>query len=380
MKYVAKTLYGLENVLAKELESLGAEHVKPLNRAVAFSGNKSLLYRANYCSRTALSFLVPVAEFVIRSKEDLYRRVIEIDWLELMDPDSTFAVVPVIKSKLFTHTGYPGLIVKDAIADYFRNKTGSRPSVDTENPSMLINLHISNDHVTVSADSTVVPLYKRGYRIHQGSAPLNEVLAAGILMLSGWDASVPLADPMCGSGTILIEAGLMANRIPPGKFRKSFGFERWKDYDERLFQNIRHEADSQIVNSNASIEGNDISEQAVRQSVTNIREAGLSDLISVRQANFIDIKPAGKGGFLVFNPPYGQRLSVDETGNLYRMIGTVLKHNFAGYNAWILTSGKDNLHSIGLKPVSRYSLYNGALECILAGYTLYEGTRKITAV
>lgn len=380
MKLVAKTLYGLEEVLARELDSIGGKNIVTGNRAVSFTGNKALLYRSNYCLRSALSILMPLAEFVIRSKDDLYKRTAETDWSEIMGPDSTFSIAPVVNSKLFTHTGYPGLIVKDAIADHFRNKSGIRPSVSTDDPDLLINLHISNERVILSLDSSVVPLYKRGYRIHQGPAPLNEVLAAGILMLSGWDKEAPLTDPMCGSGTILIEAGLMANRTPAGRFRKSFGFMRWKDFEEDLFQKVRHEADSQMIKSSVSITGSDISEQAVAQAYANIREAGLADLISVKQADFKDIIPSGTDGFIIFNPPYGQRLNPDDTGSLYNMIGTALKHNFAGNKAWVLTAGKENLNSIGLKPARKFTVYNGALQCIFAGYDLYAGSRKQPAV
>jgi putative N6-adenine-specific DNA methylase len=378
MKYVAKTLYGLEGVLTKELESLGAQNIRSANRAVTFTGNKALLYKVNYCSRAALSYLKIISEFKISSKEDLYKNVYDIDWSEIMDQYSTFSVVPVVSSRLFTHTGYPGLVVKDAIADYFRNKYGRRPTVDAEDPTIVINLHIANEQVTISADSSVVPLYKRGYRVHQGIAPLNEVLAAGILMLSGWDSSISFLDPMCGSGTILIEAGLIANRIPAGKFRKRFGFTKWRDFDEKLFNKVKDDEDNQVVKSNVVITGSDISEQAVSQSTENIRSAGLSDLISVSQVDFRDVRPVGEEGILVFNPPYGHRLNPDETITLYKMIGTSLKHNFPGHTAWILTSGKENLNSIGLKPVSKYALFNGALECILSGYELYKGTRKQT--
>jgi putative N6-adenine-specific DNA methylase len=228
MNLVAKTLFGLENLLAEELGTLGAADIKTANRAVLFSGNKELLYRVNYCSRIALSVLVIVDNFRIRTKEDLYSKASAIEWSDLMDADTSFSVMPVVNSSLFTHSGYPGLIVKDSVADYFRKKKGRRPSVNGENPDLLINLHISNDNVTISLDSSQVPLYKRGYRKEQGTAPLNEVLAAGILMLSGWDKTSPLFDPMCGSGTILVEAGLIANNIPPGKFRNFFGFTRWK--------------------------------------------------------------------------------------------------------------------------------------------------------
>jgi putative N6-adenine-specific DNA methylase len=376
MKYVAKTLYGLENVLAVELEGMGATRVKTLNRAVSFSGSMELLYRTNYCLRTALSILVPVADFMIRSKEDLYKKASEIDWSVIMNPESTFSVVPVVNSGLFEHSGYPGLILKDAVADYFRNKTGKRPSVDTSDPDILINLHISNESVTVSIDSSVIPLYKRGYRAEQGIAPLNEVLAAGILMLSGWDASATLTDPMCGSGTLLIEAGLIANRIPPGKFRSVFGFTKWKDYDESLFLKVKQECENQMIESPVKIFGSDISEQAVRQSDANISKAGLTDRIILKVSDFKELRSIDNKGFIVMNPPYGQRLKPDEIDKLYSMIGTTLKHNFAGDKAWIITSGKEYLKNIGLKPKSKYILFNGALECILAGYEMYEGTKK----
>ena len=234
MKFVAKTLYGLETVLADELVSLGAMEIEKVNRAVTFRGEKDLLYSVNYCSRTALSVLMNVADFRIRSKDDLYREGSKIEWDRYLDPDDTFSIVPVVNSPHFSHTGYPGLILKDAIADYFRNKFGRRPSVNTTDPDILINLHISNDNVSVSLDSSVIPLFKRGYRQEQAVAPLNEVLAAGILMLSGWKASAPIMDPMCGSGTFPIEAGLMACKIPPGKLRSFYGFQRWKDYDDVL--------------------------------------------------------------------------------------------------------------------------------------------------
>jgi putative N6-adenine-specific DNA methylase len=376
MKLVAKTLYGLENVLAEELKSFGALNVQPANRAVLFNGNKEMLYRVNYNSRCALSVLVSVADFMIRSKDDLYKGASKIEWSSIMDSDSTFSVVPVVNSKLFVHTGYPALVVKDAIADYFREKTGRRPSVDTTNSSILINLHISNEKVNISLDSSVVPLFKRGYRTEQGIAPLNEVLAAGILMLSGWDASVSLTDPMCGSGTIPVEAGLIACSIPPGKYRNFFGFRRWKDYDEILFNKVKKESDGRIIEMPVRIAASDISEQAVRQTAQNINNAGLSDKIILEVSDFKNVKSTDDYGFLVFNPPYGERLKPEELDELYKMIGTALKHNFAGYKAWIITSGKELLKNIGLRPKAKYLLYNGAIECTLAGYELYEGSKR----
>jgi putative N6-adenine-specific DNA methylase len=376
MKLVAKTLYGLEKVLAEEVISLGGAEVQAVNRAVTFNGDKELLYRINYCSRTALSILMPIDEFRIRSKDDLYKGGLKIEWDRFMDADNTFSIVPVINSPHFGHTGYAGLILKDSIADYFRNKSGRRPSVDTTDPRILINLHISNDVVTVSIDSSVIPLFKRGYRQEQAVAPLNEVLAAGILLLSGWKGSSTLTDPMCGSGTIPIEAGLMACKVPPGKFRTFFGFQRWKDFDEALFEKIKFDSDSKIGSSPVKIFGSDISEQAVAQSRANVSRAGLSDVISIEVADFKDLKSVEDKGFVFLNPPYGQRLRPDELDELYSMIGTTLKHNFPGTTAWLITSNKESLKNVGLKPKEKHTLFNGALECILLKYEMYQGTKK----
>jgi putative N6-adenine-specific DNA methylase len=376
MKLTAKTLYGLENILAKELEDLGASDIKPVNRAVLFSGDRELMYRVNYCSRTALSVLMQIADFHIRSKEDLYRKTAEIDWSEFMDSQNTFSVVHVVNSKLFDHTGYPGLIVKDAVADYFRRSTGSRPSVDSADPTIIINLHISNNLVNISLDSSAIPLFRRGYRSEHGIAPLNEVLAAGILLISGWNASASILDPMCGSGTIPIEAGLIANRIPPGKFRSFFGFSRWKDFDRKLFERVKKDSDNQIIKSSVKIKCSDISEKAVKISAINIARAGLSEAISAEVADFKNLKAFDNNGYVFMNPPYGKRIRPGETEKLYDMIGSALKHNFAGNRAWIITSDKEYLKNIGLKPGIKYTLYNGPIECILAGYELYEGTRK----
>jgi putative N6-adenine-specific DNA methylase len=376
MKFIAKTLYGLETVLAHELVGLGGADIEKVNRAVTFTGDRNLLYRVNYCARTALSVLMQVADFRIRSKEDLYREGSKIGWERYLDPDDTFSITPVVNSPHFSHTGYPGLILKDSIADHFRKKFGRRPSVDTVEPTVLINLHISNDNVTVSIDSSAVPLFKRGYRREQTVAPLNEVLAAGILLLSGWDASASLTDPMCGSGTIPIEAGLLACNIPPGKLRKFFGFQKWKDYDGDLFDKIKTEADNKIVSSSARISGSDISEKAIGQARANAEMAGLRDVITLEVADFINLKAAGDNEFLFLNPPYGERLQPDETDNLYNLIGSTLKHNFPGTTVWLITSNKGSLKKVGLKPAEKHTLFNGALECLLLKYEMYTGTKK----
>jgi putative N6-adenine-specific DNA methylase len=377
MKFVAKTLYGLEDVLAEELVSIGAADIQKVNRAVTFSGDKKLLYEVNYSVRTALSILVNVAEFRIRSKDDLYRGGSGIEWDRYLYADDTFSIAPVVNSPFFSHTGYPGLILKDAVADYFRKKSGRRPSVDTRDPGVLINLHISNETVTVSLDSSVIPLFKRGYRQGTAVAPLNEVLAAGILMISGWRASSSLTDPMCGSGTIPIEAGMIACNIPPGRLREFYGFQRWKDYDEDLYREIRLESDNRIVPTSVRISCSDISEAAAEQARSNISRAGLSDLISVGVNDFSNLPVAEEPGFLFLNPPYGERLKPDEIDELYNMIGTTLKHKFPGTSAWLITSNRESLKRVGLKPARKYILFNGALECTLVNYEMYPGTKKV---
>jgi putative N6-adenine-specific DNA methylase len=376
MRFVAKTLFGLEKVLSEELVSLGAGDVQIANRAVLFKGDLSLLYKVNYCVRTALSVLMPVNEFRIRSKDDLYKAGLKTEWDRFMNPDDTFSIVPVVNSPLFDHTGYAGLLLKDSIVDFFRNKTGRRPSVDSNDPTILINLHISNDLVTISLDSSVVPLFKRGYRKEQTVAPLNEVLAAGILLLSGWNAAATLTDPMCGSGTIPIEAGLIACKIPPGKFRRFFGFQRWKDFDEGIFEKIKLDSERQIIASPVKIHGSDISEPTLQQARANVEKAGLAETVSLEVCDFKDLKPAGESGFLFLNPPYGQRIQPVEIDLLYGMIGSTLKHSFPGTTAWLITSNKESLKHVGLKPKVKYTLFNGALECVLLKYEMYQGTRK----
>lgn len=377
MKLIAKTLFGLEDVLAKELGSIGASGIQVMNRAVRFNGNKPLLYKVNYCARTALSFLMPVSEFRIRSKDDLYRGGMGIEWNRYMGPDDTFSIVPVVNSPYFDHSGYAGLLLKDSVADFFRNKYGKRPSVNTEDPVLLINLHISKDLVTISVDSSVTPLFKRGYRQELAVAPLNEVLAAGILMISQWNASASLTDPMCGSGTIPIEAGLIATRTPTGKFRKSFGFQRWKDFDEQLFENIKTESDGLIISSPVSIRASDISADAVDQTMKNAAKAGLSEIIHIEKADFRDVSKNEDNGYVFLNPPYGQRIKAEDLDSLYGMIGSTLKHKFAGNTALLITSNKESLKHVGLKPREKHTLYNGALECLLVKYELYQGTMKL---
>jgi putative N6-adenine-specific DNA methylase len=376
MKLIAKTLYGLEKILSDELIDLGAKNVQPVNRAVVFEGDQYLLYKTNYCLRTAMSVLLQIAEFRIRSADDLYKNSLRVNWIKYLDPEHTFSVVPVINSPVFRHTGYAGLVLKDAIADWFREKAGKRPSVDASDPDIVFNLHISNDLVTVSLDSSVIPLFKRGYRKVQGTAPINEILAAGIILLSGWEAGTSLLDPMCGSGTVPIEAAMIAANIPPGRFRKFYGFRRWKDYDEDLFCKVRNESESKAQNPEVKISGSDISEDAVSMACTNVESAGLSDIISISLNDFSNLKASDNEGVIIMNPPYGQRMGTADNDKLYSMIGSTLKHNFPGYKAWLITSDKNSLKQVGLKPALKTTLFNGSLECVLVKYELYQGSKK----
>ena len=376
MKLIAKTLYGLEKTLADELTGLGVKDVRQLNRAVIFEGNTSLLYKVNYCIRSAMSFLVQIAEFHIRSADDLYKSSLKVNWADYLDKDQTFSIVPVVSSPMFSHTGYPGLILKDAIADWFRQRTGIRPSVDIKDPDIVFNLHISNDQVTISLDSSVIPLYKRGYRKEQGSAPINELLAAGIVLISGWDAGTSFLDPMCGSGTIPIEAAMIASHIPPGRFRKFFGFQKWKDYDENLFDQVKKESEAEAIIPAVKINGSDISDEAVSVAEVNVRSAGLSDIISIRKDDFKDVRGLDNEGVIIMNPPYGQRIKTHDLYDLYGMIGSSLKHNFPGYTAWLITSDKESLKHVALKPAFKTTLFNGALECVLVKYEMYQGSKK----
>ncbi|MCX6261651.1 MAG: class I SAM-dependent RNA methyltransferase [Bacteroidia bacterium] len=376
MKLIAKTLYGLEKVLTNELIGLGAENVQPVNRAVVFEGDQYLLYKANYCLRTAMSVLVQIAEFRIRSSDDLYKNSLRVNWKEYLDPEHTFSVIPVVNSPIFHHTGYAGLLLKDAIADWFREKAGKRPSVDTSDPDIVFNLHISNDLVTISLDSSVVPLYKRGYRKEQGSAPINEILAAGIILLSGWKAETSFLDPMCGSGTIPIEAALIASDIPAGRFRQFYGFQRWRDYKEEQFLQVRNESESKAHIPVIKISGSDISDNAVSMTRTNVESAGLSDIITISNNDFSDLKASDNKGVIIMNPPYGQRIKSADNDKLYSMIGSTLKHNFPGYQAWLITSDRDSLKQVGLKPAKKTALFNGSLECVLVKYELYQGSKK----
>ena len=370
---VAKTFAGLEEVLAKELNDLGAENVKILNRAVSFTGDKAMMYRANYWLRTALCILKPIAEFDAKDEDTYYKEIGRIDWDEYLTLDQTFAISATTHSSIFTHSQYASLKAKDAIADQFRRRTGKRPNVDTEKPDLRIEIHIAEKHVTVLLNSSGEPLYKRGYRQASVKAPINEVLAAGMIMLSGWNGQTDFIDPMCGSGTLLIEAALLAYGIAPGTYRNSFAFEKWSDFDADLFADISDET-LNVPPFEHTIVGSDIAPGAIKAAEINIKAAFLSKKVSVSLHNFFDLRPKNIGT-IVTNPPYGERLQPNDLRIFYQKIGDKLKMDFTGYEAWIIGSNTELMNFIGLRPERKIKLYNGALECSFRKFTLYNGKK-----
>lgn len=375
-KMLAKTFSGLEGVLKKELLDLGASDVKEGNRVVEFSGDKTLMYRANFHLRTALKILKPIAEFKVQNEQELYDAVQTIKWSEYFDVNKTFAVDSVVHSPNFSHSKYVALKVKDAIVDQFRETFKKRPYVETENPDIQINVHISNTLCTVSLDSSGESLHKRGYRIKTTKAPLNEVLAAGMILLSGWDLKSNFIDPMCGSGTLLIEAAMIANGIPPGIYRKKFAFETWKDFDSKLFENI-YEEESEKLAFNPKIFGSDNSEIAIRIASENISNAALKRKIDISIIPIENYKPPQENkGVVITNPPYGERLKKTEINKFYKTLGDLFKNEYAGYTIWMLSSNFDAIKNIGLKPSAKLTLFNGPLECKFLKFDIYEGSKK----
>lgn len=374
---VAKTLSGLEGVLAEELIKLGAKDVEQQTRAVSFVGDKGFMYKANYCLRTALRVIKPIKTFEVENEQDVYDNIQKIDWDEYLDVKGTLAVDTSLNSELFTHSQYISQKTKDAIVDQYRTKYGIRPSVDLEKPTLKINIHIYKTTCTVSLDSSGESLHKRGYRDMVNLAPLNEVLGAGLVLLSEWDKRSTLVDPMCGSGTILIEAAMIAANIPPGYYREEFGFQNWKDFDKELFDLIADSAIAKINDEKPKILGSDMSRNVARKAYTNIQTAKLDDAIEIKTSSFEDFVPPEGKGMLIINPPYGERMNRDDIGQLYKSIGDTFKKKYSGYTCWMITSNLEAIKSVGLRPSRKITVYNGPLECKFLKYQMYEGTKKI---
>lgn len=369
---IAKTFQGLEEVLAQELTELGANDVQIGRRMVSFSGDKEMMYRANFCLRTAVRILKPIKHFTAKDADDVYNAVRAINWSDYLDIDTTFSVDSVVYSQEFRHSKFVAYKVKDAIVDYFREKTGKRPNIRITNPDIKLNVHIAEDKCTLSLDSSGESLHLRGYRVASVDAPINEVLAAGLIKLSGWKADSDFIDPFCGSGTILIEAALMARNIYPGVFRKSFGFEKWKDFDSNLFDAIYND-DSAEREFAHRILGYDLNMHAVEAARNNAKSAGVADIVSIEQRDIRKFVKPENPAIIITNPPYGERLTPPDILNIYYTLGERLKHEFQGGEAWVISYKQECFDEIGLKPSIKIPLYNGSLDCELRKYQLFSG-------
>lgn len=369
---IAKTFMGLEPVLAEELTNLGANNVEIGRRMVSFTGDKEMMYRANFQLHTAIRILKPIKHFKAQSADDVYEEVKSIDWTEYLDNKKTFAVDSVVFSEEFRHSKFVAYKVKDAIADQFREKTGMRPNVSITNPDIRLHIHIAEDNATLCLDSSGESLHRRGYRQESVEAPLNEVLAAGMILMSGWKGDSDFIDPMCGSGTLLIEAALIAHNMSPGIFRKEFAFEKWPDFDKDLFDEIYND-DSREKEFSHHIYGYDIDMKAVNTARLNAKAAGFTKAITVEQQDFKDFTKPAEPAILITNPPYGERISTPNLLATYKMIGEKLKHEFQGNEAWVLSYREECFEAIGLKPSIKIPLFNGSLECEFRKYQMFQG-------
>lgn len=372
---IAKTFQGLEEILATELTALGANDVQIGRRMVSFSGNKEMMYRANFCLRTAIRILKPIMHFKANNADEVYQKIQEIHWEDYLDVNKTFAVEPTIFSQEFRHSRFVAYKVKDAIVDYFREKTGERPGVRVNNPDVLINIHIAENDCTLSLDSSGESLHRRGYRQEAVEAPLNEVLAAGMIMMTGWKGECDLIDPMCGSGTIPIEAALIAKNIAPGIFRKGYAFEKWPNFDADLLDAIYND-DSQEREFTHKIYGYDNNPAANTIATNNVKAAGLSKDIVLKIQAFQQFEQPTEKAIIITNPPYGERISTNDLLGLYQSIGERLKHAFTGNEAWILSYRDECFDQIGLKATQRIPLMNGSLECQFRQYEIFDGKYK----
>ena len=376
---LAKTFKGLEEVLAGELIELGANNVQIERRAVSFTGDLRMLYNANFCLRTASRILVPIATFKAKKADDIYEQVKQIDWAQYMTPRMSFAIDSTVYSDWFRHSQFVTYRVKDALVDWWMEHGGVRPNVQLTNPDLYLNVHIGGDIVTISLDSSGESLHKRGYRAANTQAPINEVLAAGMLLLAGWKGQSDFYDPMCGSGTLLIEAAMIARNIAPGIYRKGFAFEKWANFDADLFEDV-YSDDSREREFAHKIYGSDAGFYAMQTAMKNVESAGLQRDIEVKQIRIEELRLTDKdtdGALVMMNPPYGERLSKDKNVlQLYQAMGTALKHQFSGATAWIISSNEEALKCVGLRPAKRIHLLNGDLDCLFNQYVLFSGDRK----
>lgn len=370
------TFFGLEEILARELQQLGGQNVEVFKRGVSVTGDLGFLYKANLCLHTALKVMIPITKFKADNEQELYDNIKSIDWDRFISNTDSLMIESVVNSEIFTHSLFVSQKIKDGIVDRFREKTGRRPDVDLVHPSFKLYAHIFRNEVSLNLDSSGDPLYKRGYRSDINEAPMKEVLAAGLVKLSGWEKHLLLIDGMCGAGTIAIEAALWANNIPPGYYRNQFAFMRWRNFDESLYDTIFDSSVNKIREDKVEIIANDIDGPTLKKAKINTVNAKVDDAVSCTNESFFDLRPARGGGVVILNPPYGERLPVAEIEKLYKEIGDKLKKDFQNFNAWIITSSPEAIKSIGLRPSRKIQIYNGSLECRYLKYELYGGSKK----
>ncbi len=377
MEFVAKTLFGLEEVLAQELKDLGAQNVQPLKRAVSFEGDLKVMYTANLYCRLAIKILTPIYEFQASDERQLYDQVKAFDWTKWIAVDQTFAIDGTVNSDFFSHSKYVALKMKDAVVDQIRDRKGRRPSVDTTHPDIMLNLRVFKDQCTVSFDTSGELLNRRGYRGRGHLAPLNEVLAAGMLKLSGWTPERPLHDLMCGTGTFLLEAAMMAANMPAGVFRRKFGFVSWQHHDPVMWNDIRKQSSASInYDPKVNLYGGDKDNRSVNAALASARLLRLEKKVKIERKLFDQQEPQAFSGMIISNPPYGERMPKTDIEAFYSLVGDTLKKKFSGYEAWLISSNVSAMKHIGLRPSRKITLYNGALECKFQKYELYSGTKK----
>jgi putative N6-adenine-specific DNA methylase len=375
-KMVAKTMFGFEEILAKELRNLGAVNVVEGIRMVSFEGDTGFMYKANLCLRTAIKILKPIHSFYVKDETDLYKKIYEMEWSKYLNPEITFAIDATVNSENFTHSLYVSQKTKDAIVDKFRDTVGKRPDVDIKFPELRLNIHIQMNQCNVSLDTSGRSLHQRGYRTATNIAPINEVLAAGLLLLSGWDGQSHFLDPMCGSGTFLTEAAMIACNIPAKINRKEFAFEKWQDFDSELYEKIVESSLNKTREFHYKITGYDKAPSAVQKAIDNVENANLSEYISIERKNFFESEKFTENHLhMVFNPPYGERLNI-EMEEFYGNIGDTLKKNYPGTDAWFITSNLEALKFVGLRPSRKIKVFNSHLESRLVKYVMYKGSKK----
>lgn len=375
-KITLKTIFGLEQVLTEELNELGYKDVKTLNRAVQVSGTLRDVYFLNLHTRCAISILVEVKNFTIRNEDDLYKKCMQIDWTKYFTLDKTFAVKGAVFSEMFKHSQYPFLVVKDAIVDTFRNISGNRPDVNIKNPQVVFDVYIQKDNVTISLNTSGLPLFQRGYREAIGEAPMNEVVAAGLIRMTNWDRKSPFIDPFCGSGTLLIEAAFLATGIPSNIERQHYAFKNFNGFDEQLWEEIYNSAIKRVTELPCRIVGSDLSDEMITKARRNLRGLVFGRFIETSVQSFEDVKRIGDKGVVVTNPPYGMRMG-ENIEEMYEMLGNWMKSEMKGYDCWVISSSDEGFKTLGLKPDRKIKVYNGDIECSFRKYSIYDGTKKL---